>query len=615
MVLKTAKISELLRQTEEKLANTLDAKGLGPELTEEHLASLPSKLQAQINNLLERKELLERAASPQNQKAYYGEKLWNKEFIPLSELESLDGSKLRGEALKTAVWQAFPMGPLKVFQELFVAPPDRIVTKGIKVDAVRGIVFSDRKALHDASVLPCLVSPDRVPDDFAQTIKLADFSENYGDPFGRLVKKADHTFILKLKKFFDSLEYLENGQFRVALISEATPERSVEYPPEITAPDSELLGKLLITREIAPELVSIGSDSKQLVTAPRRSAQIYQNPHRAMGRSQHIGRGYREETRVLGRLAAQVVTLNGKLDRSYHRGTPKEQKDELLDDARGILIKCVKVLEFCQNRFKIDARELISDAESFKDSLNRTNVSVAMNRMMTGVVALRKRSLEMRFKGPKIKRDQMALHEEATFAQELFAAYEKRAISVAAVIKSVQRGRNPEKTDLKADEKLNLKPEELSLVRLRPYTRFTEKLDELSKRFNLALNAKDTLTEAPVVLNRVSLVLRTLRLYHILEGARQDIRLQPDIDFNRLRVRVLGAKRLFEHPLPFSKAKTPEQDSFISEQINKLEKTAGRLAFYGREEKRGAELDRKQIFKDFKKYLDTFKPEEQIGSL
>ena len=147
-----------------------------------------------LQTLLDRRAEIEDLASTQDQREAYGIEQWHAEFVRLDGREDAE-----------EIWSQLPTCRFKRFQELFCR--SRIVPSCM-----------DCMKRQDFDALPlsaCLVSADRIPDEFAESVCLVAFDES-DKPYDRLKKK--HDAIPQLKKLWESTVQFDPEKDRKSVV-------------------------------------------------------------------------------------------------------------------------------------------------------------------------------------------------------------------------------------------------------------------------------------------------------------------------------------------------------------------------------------------------------------
>ncbi len=364
-----------------------------------------------IGELLDQRAELEHLASGQDQRQAYGVEAWHRDFVLLREVHAHPLMHLEGKALRFYVWNRMPNSRFKRFQELFCRE-EQLITPPFTIDA-SGTVEFGAVDFNTLSLQGCLVSPDRIPEDLAQTLGLCDFANDRGQPLDRLKKKRDA--VTHLKKLWESTTSLQDGHHRLLEIGDTPPDTSTRYP-DAPAIDPALIGTILYVRE---KEGGEPAGKKGTPQPPRnRVVQHFSSAYGALRKTDHERKLYDTEMDALSGMKQRLESHNRLLNRDWRKGVTEERKGELRDASIQLLSAVTDALRSCENRFKVRAHDLLEGSITLTDKSGRENISAVMTKMVAAVRELQRRFRELYPKGGFNEQDRMVLHSKIS-EQEL----------------------------------------------------------------------------------------------------------------------------------------------------------------------------------------------------
>lgn len=386
MALTIAKFQEMgTRHLEEVQRKIADAQGkLEGELALEQCTDATLKrcrqyTRSKLRRALQRQEVLlgilgtiVEVSSPKDQIDTYGGIVkWQEEFRGFEAVPDED---------KRTLWSLMRGSRFVRFQQAFTYHKDRIVPRYER--SGRYISFPGKNDIKNLPLTACIVAPDRISDEVATSLKLAEFAE--GDkPFDRLKKK--HAGIPRLKHIFETAAQLGERNERLLVVRDSDP---------------EVNGKVLYIRE-KPALPS------------DKEVRVYDDAYAAYRKTEHQRTGYEGEVDQLIDLEVTVRALNQKINSRWKRETPQEEKDVLAQEALETLSVCQEQLARVINPNKVQARDLLEQAKSIriqKGEKQVQRISPALSQMVAVINRLQKRFTEMRGKIQANEEDHLIIH-------------------------------------------------------------------------------------------------------------------------------------------------------------------------------------------------------------
>ncbi|MFA6039343.1 MAG: hypothetical protein WCV62_01275 [Candidatus Peribacteraceae bacterium] len=450
----------------ERNGKLLEKKGVDPETLKniwETIEGLTGRQRRKVLDLFSKREELVVLASTRNQRQAYGAEQWEQDFMRLGDVERCEGTEKEGRELREFLWSKVPNSRFKRFQELFckpeeyVVPPFRFVGKNV-VSYGRGTDF------HAMSLRGCLVSPDRIPDDLAQNMRLCEFTEEeYRRPELRLRKK--HAAVERLKMMWEAAEPLQPKHHRILVISSPSEEVAQRYTG-VEGPHPDALGTILYVRENG------NGDA-----AHPRTAQHFSSAYGAYRKTLHEERLYKKELEDLTALQTKLEDFIQECDAMWKH---PEQREDLRAKAGAIVGECITALERCSNKYKVEARDFARQAQGLRDGLGRENISAAMSKMVAIINRFNKRYADATPKGGFNAQDRMTLGRQIKQQQDSLFQYRK---SLEAGSKELAQGN--------AQPLAAAHPQSLERVTLQPLRFYSEHLTAMHRSLDASLERGD----------------------------------------------------------------------------------------------------------------------------
>ncbi|TSC57749.1 MAG: hypothetical protein Greene041619_994 [Candidatus Peregrinibacteria bacterium Greene0416_19] len=432
------------------------------------LEALSARNRHRISTLLAARAHIEDLASTDDQREAYGRQRWEREFVRLGTIDRDQHLRSEGESLRWYLWNRMQSCRFKRFQELFCLPANFIVPR-FTTDERGNVDFDGKPQVQSLSLKPCLVNPDLIPEKLLMDLGLCDFEEENGNTVRRLEQKRD--VIPRLKQLWEAAVPLQKGHHRLLAIREPSAEVRARYPG-IEGPPSSSLGTILYMREDESGRNGAAKPAwKPREPRPPRSfqAQHFSSVYAAHRKTFHESRVYEREIDQLTDMKEHLASMNGTLDAEWRTTTTASHKASLRARAQELLQRCRDLLSACENRYKVQACDLLAAVSNLTDSSGRENISVTMSKMVGAINRLMQRFEEMFPKGGYNQQDQMVL-------QRQIREHE-------TVLKMFRRG----VTERGDDPSSPLRPEELDRIRLAPFLVYAGRLREKCETYNDAL--------------------------------------------------------------------------------------------------------------------------------
>lgn len=501
------------------------------------LGEVTDRQKQRIQRLLGKRAEIEDLASTQNQREAYGIEAWHRDFVRLRDLHTAPGTHHEGEALRNIVWKAVPNSRFKRFQQLFSHPHQWIVPP-FDIDTNGTVTFRDAPDFDGISLKGCLVSPDLIPDELADTIALTTFGpEDERRPERRLRKK--HGDVQRLKKLWESTVSLQDHHHRVLEIAKPTPEIDQVYG-DVPGPDPEALGSVLYVREQEQER---GAQRKLTV-------QHFDSAYGAYRKTLHEEQVHETEITALASMNVQVQTLIQRFDTEWR---DPEAREQLIGECSSTLSECVRSLELCTNTYKVEARDLLAKAHTLRDSLGRQNVSATMARMVGVINRFSERYHEMFPKGGYNQQDRMALQRSIKEQEAVLWNFRKSVVEGAPVLSqeniALFNGHPMSDNLIAANvsgllKRMNVHPRPLARVTVQPLGFYSRELQESYRDLEAALMTRDQTMAKQTVL-RMHLLGKFQAVRSWFEKLKADMVDADHLSLGRIRAFVSALEELF----------------------------------------------------------------------
>lgn len=405
--LRTASIVDL-REANSREIGRLDAaleEASFPEGTDRE--TVVAELSARLAQRIE----LETAVSTTAQRQAYGYARWESSFVRMQEVRVPEGCRLTEDQLRQALWRAVPPSNFRRFQELFCDPHNLVVPR-FRIEHGTRVVFLDNPDFSEMSVAGCLVSPDRIPDDFCKGVLQIKFSvKELEDPRARLLRKAEIDVIGSLKRLWDSADVVstrETRSFRVLLIHRPSAETEAYYSYAAPFPVG-LHGTLLVTRgDTSDRIVKKNPLLGPEQVRPLRIAH-FKTIYDAHRRALHVACGYRRESEDLVTLQSRVKMGLERIGTEVRREAEQGVKDSVRAEVSDTIDLGKETLEGSIAAGKRYAAEFFKKVQGCRDKSGRINWAVVVNRMRSAEGLIGSRVGEITVKGGHIQIDEKHL--------------------------------------------------------------------------------------------------------------------------------------------------------------------------------------------------------------
>lgn len=539
-----------------------------------------------LGRLFDRRLEIEEAAATHNQREHYGREQWDRYFVRMQEVRAPEGSGLTNEQVRNALWKLVPNGKFKRFQELFADPANYVVPNIFEVrdGTVR---FTRPPDFNKISVSCCFVSPDRIPDEFAEKVGVVEWSDKERrSPLLRYLRKADVQVLDRLKLLWDAAALVSHREFRVLVVQRPSADLMKRYPSVESFP-SGLHGTILFLREDltgrVPHRNPILGPEKVRPLRVQHFTTIY-DAHR---KTLHEAFGYKTESGEIAPLRARGEMLRTRIANDYRKDAPAEVKAGIREQATETLREGVALLKDVVDGNKRKALDLMSRVVDFEDSTGRTNPLVVHNRLTHSTKSLGARLNEMRAKNRHNQTDEDLLREIIAVEGTILRSIERSIARQADALFLPQRNNGTASRSVLAAKLApevvmsRLMPDRQSLdfVGCRPFSTFGGLLRVGAFELQQALTAKDTSkAKAAVVkmhiINKLFSVndnLQRMTEYLVdpeavpMQALRTEVREMKE----KLAVRILRGVQVADHEERFGvlERRVASLDSFLQSEI------------------------------------------------
>jgi len=501
------------------------------------LAALSIKARVKADALLELRASLKdlEISTPQQQIERYGRERWAGEFIRLRELENHPATRFEGEKLRRLVWQHLPEGRFRRFQEIFCHEDDRIVPRFTLERRVESGAHRERVLFPgfypNASVLPCLFSPDRIPEKLLEDLGIVSFRDLQRKPAERILRRVHPETLVAFKEVLDSAHPLERGEYRQLLIK-AGP----------------AAGAILITRQPADQEPAARGHPPEVRDL---EAALFFSPSAAMRRVDHAQLGYRQQGQELQQIRARLQVSAEEL-KSWRNASP-EERESMRARIQSFTGEAAERLSTAQGWFLRRAGELMAQVGDLRDSREQDNPSKAVLVMIRALEKLIVATGSTPAKTGFLARDQAVLGGELDRHRALLDDYADRIRSAAEKLRLPHylfgSRIRPEAIEAQGGNllrALQLDPDQtLGSLELLPYTAVREGVVRQYARLGTALRQADQggARDAIVMLHTT---LKLFSIWHALEDLKEALGQRRPMDEELRAVRAtLGGRRPF----------------------------------------------------------------------
>lgn len=426
-----------------------------------------------MQELLEQRQYIEELASVDDQKAVSGIERYGTEVMQLSAIQNdMHFKRLEGQELRNYIWNALPNGLFKRFQELFcreehlIAPPFHITAKG-------DVVFDAN--VRSLSLDLCLISPDLVKDDFAQSTGLCAFTEE-DTPLTRLEKKR--AAIPKLKAMFSSAQSLQPGHYRFLMLRE--PRRNVQQESDGTLLKPGIAGTLLYLRRASRNGTNRAKIRKPNTDPLQREiVQHFTSVYGALRKPSHQTNNYDREQLQLTRLQVETEHLHRQCGQ-WKPATPSTEKQSIRTAGEQVLAQAEELLSRCKDVDKVEAQEAFAKVGPM---LARGNTSAAMAALLKAMGKMQHRLITINPISGFNEQDRRVLMRIIATEELEMRTYRKH---FAKGTTSLESSKRPGSVSA-----LGVDTATFNRVRLQPLATFAERMQEKQRTLDAALHGKN----------------------------------------------------------------------------------------------------------------------------
>ncbi|PIQ76299.1 hypothetical protein COU78_02140 [Candidatus Peregrinibacteria bacterium CG10_big_fil_rev_8_21_14_0_10_49_24] len=608
--LKTISFEELRTRNE----SALNRVQYTPEVD---VSTLTAYQRGRIQRLLSDRASLEDLASTQSQREAYGTEQWHESFVRLRDTTHYPDSTLEGDRLREHIWNAMPNSRFKRFQEAF-CHPHQFIVPACNIDAKNTVTFVGNPEWNSMSLEPCLVSADRIPDELAADLHLVEFDESdTGNPYKRLQKKAQPEAIATLKKIWESAVPLQKRNHR--LLSVQLPTDSVEARYAGTAgPDEAVVGSILYTREEENGRQNARNGNGK----PRQlTVQHFDSVYGAHRKTLHETQSYGKEIEKLTALQGEVKALNGRLNRDWKQATPEAEKEAMRSEANTLILACRELLSACENKFKVQAHDLLGEIVDLKDKSDKTNVGASLAKMVAIINRLQSRFEEMYPKGGFNQQDHMVLETHIQQHEQTMRRFRDALQTNAGVVNDRlelfgSRDLSSKQTEGQSGGvlgRLRANPDDLRAnIRLQPFLPYADKIRGKYEGLNSALRSRD-LSASQDAIVQMHVIGKFQAVRTCFERVKEYIIDGENIPVSRIRDFVHRMNEVFSTLQIFPDHTVASyQDAFVHIR-DELQRIEHGLAHYA-----GKDTDvgeRTEMYGSLKKYIEQHNIEEILSTL
>ena len=597
----------------ERNEQALDRVNYAPDVD---ISTLTAYQRRRVQQLLGDRTDLEDLASTQDQRESYGIEQWHNQFVRLRDLPQHPDSTLEGDRLRQHIWDAMPNSRFKRFQEAF-SYPHQFIVPAFNIGERNSVTFVGHQNFNTMSLEPCLVSADRISEKLAVDLELVEFDENdERRPYQRLQKKAQPEAIARLKKTWESAVPLQQGHHRILTIQPSSAAVNDRYP-DTEGPSNATVGTILYTREEE----NGRQQAQEQNDRPRQlTVQHFPSAYAAHRKTFHENHAYRREIDQLSQLQDDLRALNGRLDRDWKRDTSETEKGEMRTEAQESITQCRELLSACENKYKVQAHDLLEHINDLQDSSNKTNVGASLAKMVAVINRLQSRFEEMYPKGGFNEQDQMVLEAQIQNHERGIRRYRDNVQRNADVVHDGLQlfngnGLSPDQVDSQSRgvlRRMHIHPDDLKGIRLRPFTTYAGRLREKHDALDDALHERslDASQDAVVQMHVIG---KFQAMHTCFEHVKRYIIDGEHLPISRIRDFVHHLRELFSTYQVLPDHIVAGYEGTFQHMRDELERIEQGLEHYAKQDVDVSE--RTEIYKRLKAYLEQFDIEEMVMEL
>ena len=367
-----------------------------------------SRQAASLQRALTKQQTIDQIASPDTQRARYLQstgRAWGQDFMSIREVRFMTIAGLTGDRLIEHLWKELPNSRFKRFQELFSDPENFLIPR--ITDGATGVSFLTAHELNNCSVLPCLISGDRLPSKLLQDLGLVAWPNRNPNALRVLQTKSSTPVLDGLKAIFDSTRSVGSRNQRVRLVGQPTNGEGTLYPTATPLP-AKLLGSVLILRDDGGADIERSKDRNAPWQPPRKVVQFYPTVYAAYRKTSHETRGYDAEIAKVRDLSIDWRALNSKINEQWRRDTPPEEKADLRAELTSLANRTRAALGKVTNAQKKKADEFFTKIDVALQNGDK-NIGKMLTQMVAGATRLERRIETIPYKSRYNEEDRLLL--------------------------------------------------------------------------------------------------------------------------------------------------------------------------------------------------------------
>ncbi len=533
-----------------------------------------NKRDLRTQELLERREEIERLASGQSQREDYGVEQWHRDFVPLRSIVD--------QHERNQVWAAMPNCRFKRFQESF-SHPHQLVVPQYTIHPGGRVDFHDID-FNALSLDGCIVSVDRISGPVAEHLHLVDDSETKGNPMER-IRLRELTCINLLKQTFERASLVQDRHQRVSVVRDIEP----------TDPEESIAGLVIYTREKL---------SGQNGMFKPRTVQIFDSGFDALTKTTHERDAYDAELTMLATYEQQIDDLNRRLNTDWSNVAAR---DQLRTDGQDLLSRAAESLAYCENRYKAEAQQMLEAAAMFTDKKGKENITVVMTRLVGVLRRLRARLSEMFGKGSFNQADASALSRRIYLDASALKTFRDGVVHTpnrfgvfAQLFNDAPLSPEAIEASISGFYRINhLDFESLLDVQLNPFRRFSMLLLQQERPMHDALATRNV-ERTEDVLIRMHLIGKFQEIETVFQQLRNTV-INPNISLEYVHEEIMRVRELFTEFQMLPGHLVPELTEPFNQMKGHLLSIEHRLAVYANQHPNMQA--RLEIYKRFRKHL------------
>jgi|GEM_PF-4770105 len=416
---------------------------------------------------------------------------WEDYYTRIRELRHTTFGRKFSHTTITELWENFPDSKAGKFMRAVSRPLDYCFPHLDPDGKMRP--FFTRAFFDHCSLLPYLVSPDRLPSKLLSDVKLVEWPQERLNAQRVLEIKAAPQVIDGFKMLFEAARWLRPGERRI-LVVEAPLEGTRRNYPRAQDIDQSIVGSLLYLREKVPGGLSPGARTN---FEPEPIAiQFFPTVYEAYRRNPHANERYESELAQQVAFHVEVQDINERI--TLYWKSDQATKDDLTEELNSFAERWANAFGSAEHRLKQELHNLLRDISDRIPNIKHRIGAIQAKLVASGNRA-RSRSEELPDIQGTMAIDEKLLKGVIEHGESQIALIRKRLVEAAPIFEQSQaqlfdvgREESAQRAVVRsflAKTRLNLSG--LDGARCRPFVVFADKLRQTFADFERALLTGD----------------------------------------------------------------------------------------------------------------------------